>query len=58
MSRKDYELIAAALRACRHEAESEAAAMRSDYIAATLAKALKEDNHRFDAGRFLMACGS
>ena len=62
MTRKDYELIAAALRSSRgrigddlgHNPEQSRGVRRA---AAHLADALAQDNPRFDAQRFLTACG-
>lgn len=57
MSRKDYEIIAAAL------AEAKAQAMTPDELsgvfiaAALLSRTLAEANPRFDRQRFLTACG-
>ena len=80
MTRKDYELIAAATAATRAHIEAdyqayvdapnvEGQCLQFDMIsrkaqlravrrtAAHLADALGKDNARFDAGRFLTACG-
>lgn len=61
MTRKDYELIARALKEARMHA------IRSDaeegggfwlrVVASELALALASDNPRFDRDRFLKACG-
>ena len=63
MTRKDYELIAAALR----RSSCEVADRTSDYgdgvrtqfnvTASMLATALESTNPRFDRSRFLKACG-
>lgn len=47
MSRKDYQLIAAAVR------EAKATGQSADH---TIAKALESDNPRFDRDRFIEAC--
>ena len=67
MTRKDYELIAKALRATRDRVDSEndgkEGAHRDQQLrgvrraAAHLATALESDNPRFDVQRFLTACG-
>jgi len=61
MTRKDYVLIAAAIKARRDLAS---AARRSseflggiDAAAETIAAALALDNQRFDLERFIKACG-
>ena len=58
MTKKDYELIAAAVR------ENAALTRRDDAfkaavadVAGSLAVALASDNPRFDRARFLAACG-
>lgn len=66
MTRKDFELIAAALRASQPIPKHEAYALdhyeliaRDTYVNAanSLADALRTTNPRFDRERFLMACG-
>jgi hypothetical protein len=66
MTRKDYVNIAAAIRLTQKRitlTESTSQAKRSEQLrgvrraAAHLADALKADNPRFDAARFLTACG-
>lgn len=64
MTRKDYELIAAAIKATHdridqqtdfsHNGEQQRGVRRT---AAHLADALAHDNPRFDRTRFLKACG-
>lgn len=56
MTRKDYELIADAIK--QHSAAANpdaAAAVRR--VAHELTEALSADNSRFDTSRFLKACG-
>lgn len=48
MTRKDYVLIAAAIARAEFDARQE--------VAHYVAKALAEDNPRFDSARFLKAC--
>lgn len=62
MTRKDYELIAAALRSSRatNYTGSENRALYNngvDNAAHNIARALQRDNPRFDRERFLVACG-
>jgi len=64
MTRKDYELIAAAIAGQHSEIPSdEPKVWESAYkcgvtdAARALADALAEDNPRFDRARFLAACG-
>lgn len=64
MSKKDYELIAAAIRVSRTAPMGDMNASYSrawdDGIrgaAATLADALSRENPKFDRSRFLLACG-
>lgn len=62
MTRKDYELIAAALRMSRvgNLAGNENRALYNngvDNAATNVADALASDNPRFDRERFLSACG-
>lgn len=58
MTRKDYELIASAIR---DEAEAEVRAGRSDNalygLARTLSHRLRMTNPRFEVVRFMAACG-
>jgi len=54
MTRKDYELIAKAIR-CASAAPGYAA--RNSFAAFAIADALASDNPRFDRERFLKACG-
>lgn len=66
MSKKDYELIARALRASRvtiGDVNSETGSRKAifnngiDNAAARLADALGAENAKFDRARFLAACG-
>ena len=54
MTRKDYEMIAAAIERATHSDEplSQAALIVSE-----LANTFKADNPRFDAEKFIRACG-
>ena len=57
MTRKDYILIAAALKAA-HNSPATVDGHRCIYLAAErIADALASDNPRFDIARFLKACG-
>lgn len=58
MTKKDYELLAAAVRAALHEAGSNLS-FESGVIATAekLADRLALDNQRFDRARFIAACG-
>lgn len=67
MTRKDYEAIAAAIRA-EHDAwriekpeddakMHQAASLTCGYIAQRIAEVMARDNRRFDRARFLKACG-
>lgn len=58
MTRKDYELIARALKRAAAEAQAEGHdldALRTGAI--ELAYSLADDNPRFDRERFMKACG-
>ncbi len=60
MTRQDYELIAAALRAGRpklSDYESEGKRSIWEVNVKLLTEALEADNPRFDRERFLRACG-
>ena len=58
MHRKDYALIADALRRARYAAANDVGALVGNSDAALeLADALKRDNPRFDRAKFLAACG-
>lgn len=64
MTRKDYELIAKAIRDTQERIKNDATNEdRTEQLrgvrrtAAHIAQALAADNGRFDAGRFLTACG-
>lgn len=54
MTRKDYELIAAAIKTqvAGHERD-----LATKVVAEAIAQALQRDNPRFDRARFLKACG-
>lgn len=54
MTRKDYELIAAAIR---RASDAPGYAERNKFVSMELADALYRDNPRFDRSRFLAACG-
>lgn len=66
MSRKDYELIAAALREAREQSASlvpqgdakaaEQWLKQHSTTVACVARALRGTNQRFDEGRFMNAC--
>ncbi len=55
MTRKDYILIAEAIKAIREDFGDNPVAL--DVVADELALALQADNSRFDTARFLTACG-
>ena len=60
MTRKDYELIAKALKRANENWEGfneENPQVVITAISAYLAKELAQDNPRFDRSRFLTACG-
>jgi hypothetical protein len=68
MTRKDYEIIAAAIRATRERIDATTCSETEKWdrqlqqrgvrrAAAHIADALHEDNPRFDTARFLTACG-
>jgi hypothetical protein len=60
MTRKDYVLIAAALKAARDEIPVGGAGaeyLANSVAARHIANALASDNARFDRARFLAACG-
>lgn len=61
MTRKDFELIAAAIRDSRPHAygapHERVETVQFDRTATEVAIALSETNPRFDRGRFLAACG-
>lgn len=56
MTRKDYQLIADVIKVERNASRG-AAKLAVETVAASMAIALKRDNPRFDADRFLAACG-
>lgn len=55
MTRKDYELIAAAIKQNRRTSPKGDIISASDFVA-TLAARLAEDNPRFDKQKFVEAC--
>jgi hypothetical protein len=57
MTRKDYQLIASALKESREDCITELARLGVQVTAIKIAKALKRDNSRFNEDRFLDACG-
>lgn len=57
MTRKDYELIAAALKDARLPDPSSQHAIQHELCCKDVAYALQSDNPRFDRTRFLKACG-
>ena len=60
MTRKDYEIIAQAIRNTRAKADFQGKAgdeATIQEVARSLAQLLKFDNVRFDEDRFLDACG-
>ena len=57
MTRKDYRLIAAALKAARAEANNAHEFLANSIAARVLANALANDNPRFDRAKFLEAAG-
>lgn len=58
MTKKDYELIAAAFAEARDEmADHPGRIAGSAQVARRLASALRSTNPRFDRDRFLTACG-
>jgi hypothetical protein len=60
MSRKDYELIAAAIKFELNkwgDLTSSAEVQMTRAVAGSIAEALKRDNPRFDSIRFIRACG-
>jgi hypothetical protein len=56
MTKKDYILIAKALRESRLYCETESQRRGVQRAELTIARALKADNPRFDRERFLEAC--
>jgi hypothetical protein len=60
MTKKDYILLARALKDARTHADVEGGDMRTPTVDETsgfIADALQRDNPRFDRDRFLTACG-
>lgn len=57
MTRKDYCLIASAIRASAAETDLLHEKRSAARIADNLAAAFERDNPRFDRARFLSACG-
>jgi hypothetical protein len=55
MTKKDYELMVAALTAVRAESSSDSVSYEG--ICRQLTTALQRDNPRFSRDRFLAACG-
>jgi hypothetical protein len=58
MSRKDYQLIAHAMRAGQPEKRYEDHYDQWEYDCRSLARVLCETNPRFDGNKFLTACGA
>lgn len=57
MTRKDYQLIADALKSARDESTTEWLRAGVERAASRVAQALRATNPRFDVTRFLVACG-
>jgi len=57
MTKKDFELIAAALLRARKFCETDNQRRGTERAALTLADALATTNPKFDRARFLAACG-
>lgn len=57
MTRKDFELIANAIKPLTNPLHSDAGRLTAEAIAKNLANALAKENPRFDRPRFLAACG-
>lgn len=61
MTRKDYKLIADAVKSTRHcwlhPKDEEAASYILDELANILANKLANDNSRFNRDKFIVACG-
>lgn len=55
MTRKDYEVIAKAIKDTRENYYPESVAVA--HVVGVLASRLKEDNPRFDVYKFVEACG-
>lgn len=59
MSRKDYVLIAEAIKRVRDEVSANGGTVDAvDRVAGELSLAFAKENERFDMDRFLKACGS
>jgi hypothetical protein len=58
MTRKDYILIASALKSARLEAAGKYEYLANSIAARKLANALATDNPRFDRDKFLIASGA
>jgi len=58
MTRKDYERIAAAVKAERDMQSHEAGRVAVDNVAERLAATLNDESYRFDVYKFLKACGT
>ena len=56
MSKKDYEVLAAALRSSKPDAKRKAALEQWEKDVDAISKACGNDNPRFDYGRFARAC--
>ncbi len=57
MTRKDYERLAAALKASKPLAEDAAQQHGWRLACHAVSNALADENTRFDSARFLLACG-
>jgi len=57
MTRKDYILIAAALKASRMQLPTDAQIVQHRFSCTLMADTLSRDNPRFERERFLTACG-
>jgi hypothetical protein len=58
MSRKDYVVIAEAIRRTREATDNVVAQATLSTLSITIAADLQADNARFDLDRFLRACGT
>ena len=57
MTKKDFQLIATVFKQAREDAVDKKSRLAGDVIALRMARELKTTNPRFDADRFLNACG-